>query len=224
MMLQYSDSMPRTLRHPAGDLWCIVLAAGGSSRLGSSKQLVRRNNRPLMLRALELATSVAPTRTAVVLGADALRLRGLLRRHDPSARVVSNSGWREGIAASLRAGIRALPADAAAALILLTDQALLTQADLERLLAAWRARPAQPAAACYAGGVGVPAILPRAFWRSVRSLRGDAGARKVLRAAEAVTLVDMPNAAFDVDTPADVDALTRAAAIRRRDAGGARHN
>lgn len=223
-MLQYSGSMPRTLRYPAGTLWCIVLAAGGSSRLGSSKQLVRRNNRPLMVHALKLAAGAAPKRIAVVLGADAARLRALLQRRDSSALAVLNSRWREGIAASLRAGIRALPADAAAALILLTDQALLTRTDVQRLLTAWRARPAHPAAARYAGRIGVPAVLPRSLWRSVCSLRGDAGARNVLRAAETVTLVDMPNAAFDVDTPADVNALTRIAATRRRDADAARRN
>jgi CTP:molybdopterin cytidylyltransferase MocA len=53
----------------------------------------------------------------------------------------------------------------------------------------------------------VPAILPRAAWRAIRALRGDEGARALLRHAAAVTLVAMPEAELDIDTAADASRL-----------------
>jgi CTP:molybdopterin cytidylyltransferase MocA len=55
----------------------------------------------------------------------------------------------------------------------------------------------------------VPAVFPRALWTALHAIRGDAGARAVLRASQALTLVAMPEASFDVDTPADLARLAR---------------
>jgi CTP:molybdopterin cytidylyltransferase MocA len=186
----------------------VLLAAGGSSRLGRPKQLVRRNRRPLLLNAVLVAReALGPNaRIVVVLGADALRLRAVLRREAPHVRVALNARWSLGLASSLRAGIAALPASAAAAIVLLVDQPDVDAAALRRLIAAWHRHPAAPAASRYAGKVGVPAILPRRTWPAARALEGDVGARALLRGHRFATLVDIPEAAFDVDT---VDDLAR---------------
>jgi CTP:molybdopterin cytidylyltransferase MocA len=187
----------------------VLLAAGGSSRLGRPKQLVRRRLRPLLLHALAAArgSRFADEDVVVVLGAEAPRLRALLRRHAPRVRVAANALWATGLASSLRAGLAAAPRGAAAALVLLVDQPNVDAAALRRLVGAWRRRPSVPAAAYYSDRAGVPAILPRRAWREVRALAGDAGARALLRAADAITLVAMPEAALDVDTPADLARL-----------------
>jgi CTP:molybdopterin cytidylyltransferase MocA len=49
--------------------------------------------------------------------------------------------------------------------------------------------------------------LPRRRWRDLRALRGDQGARALLRSDAALTLVDMPEGAVDIDTPADLGKL-----------------
>jgi CTP:molybdopterin cytidylyltransferase MocA len=103
--------------------------------------------------------------------------------------------------------LRAAPRDADAALVMLVDQPNVDAAALRRLLAAWRRRPALPAAALYAGRAGVPAIFPRRAWPALLALDGDAGARAVLRAAADVSLVAMPEAELDVDTPRDLERL-----------------
>ncbi len=144
----------------------------------------------------------------VVLGSSAPRLRALLRRHAPDVRIALNPRWHTGLASSLQAGLRAAPRDARAVLLSLVDQPDVGAAALRRLLAAWRRRPALPAAALYAGRPGVPAVFPRAHWPALRAVRGDAGARAVLRASPALTLVAMPEASFDVDTPEDLARLS----------------
>jgi molybdenum cofactor cytidylyltransferase len=198
---------------------CVLLAAGGSTRLGRPKQLVRRGNRPLLLNALAAARGALGRdgATVIVLGAGALRLRNVLRRAQPrklnplngaaSTRVVYNASWRAGLAGSLRMGLDALPASARAALVTVVDQPNVDVGSLSRLIAAWRKRPGAPAAARYAGRAGVPAILPRRLWHAAGSLEGDVGARALLRRARDLTLVEMPEAELDVDTAEDLARL-----------------
>ncbi len=85
----------------------------------------------------------------VVVGAETLRLRLVLRRTRCGARVVTNPRWHEGMATSLRAGLAAVPRSARAALVLLVDQPHVGAEAVGRLLDAWRLRPSLPAAARY---------------------------------------------------------------------------
>jgi molybdenum cofactor cytidylyltransferase len=188
----------------------IVLAAGGSQRLGRPKQLARFRTRPLLVHAVEAAAAAGGTAPIVVLGADAVRLRHVLRHSRRACIVVENPDWRLGLASSLRVGLDAVPRRADAVLVVLADQPLVDGAALRRLVEAWRRRPALPAAAAYAGGIGVPAVLPRRTWRSLRKLEGDVGARRVLAAAQRITTVAMPEAELDVDLPEDLARLSRA--------------
>ncbi|HEY8537668.1 MAG TPA: nucleotidyltransferase family protein, partial [Steroidobacteraceae bacterium] len=117
--------------------------------------------------------------------------------------------WEEGLASSLKCGLGTVPPSADGAMIVLGDQVRVTRDDLSRLLAAWRGQEHMIAAAAYERTIGVPAIFPRAYFPELAELRGDEGARKVLRRnVDHVVRVPMPNAAFDLDTPEDLRALT----------------
>jgi CTP:molybdopterin cytidylyltransferase MocA len=188
-------------------LAAIVLAAGGSTRLGEPKQLLRSAHEPLILRATRLAQRAIRGPVIVVLGAGRQRLQSLLRNRRVGINIVYNRHWSDGLAGSLKLGIARVPPQSAGALILLVDQARLLPTDLHRLVGRWQRRPGRPAAAFYRGRAGAPAVLPRRFFAAVETLQGDTGARHWLRQLGAVTPVDMPNAAFDVDTPADAAAL-----------------
>jgi CTP:molybdopterin cytidylyltransferase MocA len=185
-----------------------LLAAGGSRRLGTPKQLVRYRGRPLLLHAAAAARDAVPGAPLIVVsGAENIRVRLVLRRARCRARVVTNPRWPEGMATSLRAGLAAADRATKAILVLLVDQPLVDAGSLRRLVAAWRRRPGTPAVARYDGRSGVPAVLPRRHWRALTSLRGDEGARALLRGSTAATQVAMPEAAVDVDTPADLRRL-----------------
>jgi CTP:molybdopterin cytidylyltransferase MocA len=202
--------MRSNLPEKVSGLAAIVLAAGGSSRLGAPKQLLRGGTEPLIVRALMLATRAGAEHTVVVVGAERQRLRSTLRRHGLTPEVAANASWRTGLASSLRTGLERVRATAAGALILLVDQPRVDVSDLTRLVAHWHRRPSAPAAAFYSGHAGAPAILPQRCFRAAMSLEGDVGARGLLRNLGEVTLVPMPQAAFDVDTPDDAERLRTA--------------
>jgi molybdenum cofactor cytidylyltransferase len=187
-------------------LYSMVLAAGGSSRFGSPKQLVRVAGRPLLHTAVTRASEVTGNAVIVVLGSNAAQFAPLLR-HSPGT-VVMNHEWREGLGSSIRAGVARLPPTCNGVMLVLADQAAVTADDLKRLAGSWRKQPLYIAAALYSGTVGAPAIFPRGALRELAGLRGDEGARTLLRRnADRLVRVPMPSAAIDVDTPEDLLAL-----------------
>jgi molybdenum cofactor cytidylyltransferase len=188
-------------------LHVIILAAGSSSRLGQPKQLVKLQGRPVLHTVVSTAVAVIGQSVTVVLGAHAADLTRMLAH--TTASIAINRNWQEGIASSLRCGLAAAPPGCTAALIMLGDQLAVTTDDLKRLIAAWRGEDGVIAAALYQGHVGVPAIFPHWCFAELRELRGDQGARSILqRHAHRIAQVSMPNAAVDLDTPADLAALT----------------
>jgi molybdenum cofactor cytidylyltransferase len=192
----------------AASLHAIVLAAGGSTRFGSAKQLVRIGGRPLLTLVAGRAAEVVGHALIVVLGARAAELAPLLK-HSPGS-VVVNRDWREGLASSIRAGIARLPAACAGAMLVLADQACVTAEDLRRLAGAWRRQPLGVAAASYGATIGVPAIFPQHLFGELSELRGDTGARALLkRHVDSLVKVPMTSAAFDLDTPDDLLQLNR---------------
>jgi CTP:molybdopterin cytidylyltransferase MocA len=187
-------------------LFAIVLAAGASTRFGSPKQLVRIAGRPLLHTAVTRASEVTGSALIVVLGSGAAQL-GALLKHSPGS-IVVNQDWREGLASSIRAGIARLPLTCGGAMLLLADQPAVSADDLRRLAGTWRKQPQYIAAALYSGTIGVPAIFPRTLFRELAQLRGDVGARALLRRnADRVVRVSMPSAAVDLDTPEDLLAI-----------------
>ena len=192
----------------AASLHAIVLAAGEASRFGSAKQLVRIGDRPLLSLVAGRAAEVVGHALVIVLGARAAELSPLLR-HSPGS-VVINRDWREGLASSIRAGIARLPASCAGVMLVLADQACVTAEDLRRLAGAWRRQPLCVAAARYGATVGVPAIFPQHLFSELSELKGDTGARSLLkRHTDRLVKVPMPSAAFDLDTPDDLLELNR---------------
>ena len=191
----------------AAGLHAIVLAAGASTRFGSPKQLVRIGDRPLLSLVAGRAAEVVGHALIVVLGAGAAELTPLLKHSAGS--VVINRDWREGLASSIRAGVGRLPSSCAGVMLVLADQACVTAEDLRRLAGAWRRQPLGVAAAAYGATLGAPAIFPQHLFGELSELKGDSGARLLLRRhADHLVKVPMTSAAFDLDTPDDLLDLT----------------
>ena len=184
----------------------VVLAAGGSRRLGQPKQLLMWQGEPLVRRAVQTSLSLCGAGVTVVTGAFADDVAQAL--HGCPVSVVNNPDWQAGMATSLQAASRSLTAPTIeGVLITLCDQPLLSVENLACLLNVWQTAPDRPIASSYGNVTGVPAIFPRTLFPMLSELSGDAGARLVLANSSDVISVPMPNAAFDIDTKADLEQL-----------------
>jgi xanthine dehydrogenase accessory factor len=188
------------------DVATIVLAAGGSHRLGHPKQLVEVDGEPLVRRIAGRCIAMRGGPVSVVLGAHASHVAAALEPLHVAQ--LANDAWREGIASSIRCGVRwAQTTNADALLIVLGDQPLVTGEHLAALRDAWLAG-APIAASRFDGMLGAPAIFDRSRWPQLAQLEGDRGAGRLLRADDVVA-IDWPDGAVDVDTADDVRLLAR---------------
>jgi molybdenum cofactor cytidylyltransferase len=161
----------------------VVLAAGFSTRLGTPKQDIVFEHETLLERATRLARSVADDVIVVT------------RELNPDA--------AEGIASSIRAGVR-LAAPNARILIMLCDQPRITIGHLRDLVSI----DVPIVATGYAGIAGVPAVFAPEFASELLALRGDRGARVVIEAHRGVArVVTFEDAAVDIDTTDDLRGL-----------------
>lgn len=183
----------------------IVLAAGGSSRLGRPKQLLLHRGRPLVRLAAEEAIASTCDRVIVVLGAAEAAIRPALAGLDVT--IVTNPLWAEGMGSSIRSGVAlAASQGCSAALLMLCDQPALDAAHLDALLDAHR-HSGGVVASRYDDVLGVPAVFDQSTFADLLALQGAEGAKKVLRRAREVTAIDWPQGAEDIDTPEDAARL-----------------
>ena len=157
--------------------WAVVLAAGASTRFGSPKQRV------LLEPVLERVRRSAVDGVLVVLGAHEL---------DVSAPTVHCPEWERGPGVSLRCGLRALPAEAEAAAVVLGDGPNLNPEAIDRVIATWREDSAEVVAATYGGVRLHPVLIARSAWSRIP----DEGAR---------TLDAVLVSCDDLGPPGDVD-------------------
>ncbi|KZY47747.1 hypothetical protein A3731_00895 [Roseovarius sp. HI0049] len=186
-------------------LFILIPAAGRSSRMrGRDKLLEPVGGQPLLRRQARMAldlrcpvlvtlTEERPARRALLDGLDGVSLT-----------VVEDAG--EGISASIRAGAEwALAQGAHGLMILLADLPDLTLDDLKKMVQAHEKAPETVIRATDATGKpGHPVILPARLFGTLQGLRGDDGAKPVLR-SEAITRIALPgrHATTDLDTPED---------------------
>jgi CTP:molybdopterin cytidylyltransferase MocA len=180
----------------------LLLAAGGSSRLGTPKQLLSIEGEPLIRRAARAMLATRPGELYVVVGSRADEVFAAIA--DLPVLRIDCANWNEGLAASLRAGVSALPDRFDATLVALCDQPALTAEHLAMLVTRFAGSSGTAVASTYAGVVGVPAVLPRAWFAELLALRGDTGARDLLRnSALQVETIEAPDLAHDIDEPSD---------------------
>lgn len=192
----------------------LILAAGRSSRMGGpNKLLAEFDGTPLVRQLAERASASAADGVTVVTGHQADRIEeavvGL------RIRTTRNKDFASGLSTSLKAGVAALPPDVDGALVVLGDMPGITRADLNRLIAAFRAQGGRSVVrATHNGKRGNPVILPRALFGAVAALQGDTGARHIVEAGGA-DIVDIElgaTASMDVDTP---EAMATAGGVLR---------
>lgn len=197
----------------------VLLAAGAGRRLApetaaakkDSKLLLPLGGEPVVARVIAaLRDGGAADPLIVVTGHAAAAVEAAARAAAPNCHIAHNADHTEGMASSLRAGLAAVPADCAGALIALADMPGLRGEHVRALIDAFTATQGHKIIAPTSGGRrGNPVLWPRACFTELAAVRGDTGGRGVLaRHAADLRLVALDHTADggrgvldDLDTP-----------------------
>jgi len=181
----------------------IILAAGASSRLGQSKQLININGECLLERQSNLALSISK-HVYCVLGSAADLHRQVIEKK--RIKIVVNEQWQEGMSTSISAGIKVLPDHINAAMILLVDQWQLTTTHIEKITEQWLLTPnniiVAKKSALATKQIGPPVIFPKTYFAQLMELTGEFGAKSVLKKHQkSIKSIEISAAFIDLDTP-----------------------
>jgi molybdenum cofactor cytidylyltransferase len=187
----------------------IVLAAGGSTRLGSPKQLLSWQGIPLVRHVAERALQAGLSPVIVVTGAHAGDIAQALGELDVN--IAHNPDWELGQSTSIRAGLQALPSSVGAAVFLLSDQPQVPKKLLDELCHAHAYSLSPIVAPRVYGKRANPVLFDRSAFPELLALEGDTGGRVLFSKQSRFTVewVDWDDASLllDVDTPGDYQRL-----------------
>ena len=187
----------------------IILAAGAATRMGRTKQLLPFGDSTLVRNAVEQAVQAGFDRVAVVVGAHGREVADAIA--GLNIEIVQNEAWETGMGSSLVAGLCHILASGSCpnhVAILLADQPLIRAAHLAAMRQLAVESRAPIVAARYSGTLGVPAFFHRSLFPELEALPPAAGARHLFKlSGQKVTAFDLPEAATDIDTPADLSRM-----------------
>ena len=182
----------------------ILLAAGEAARFGSPKQIASIGKRAMVRHC---AINALGTQAPVLVVTGAHRAEVVTALRGLHVALVHNAAWASGMGASLACGVRAAHAQIASlrgVLIALADQPSISTENLGTLLQRHAQTPERIVVSRFGDRVGPPCVFPAARFGELESLGGAAGARSVIeRYVEECDAVDLPAAAFDIDTRED---------------------
>jgi len=223
-------------------IWAVILAAGESRRMGTQKLLLPFGETTIVGAVVGTAAAARVGGTMVVLGADrdAIRaeLTSLAGRHVPGPRVPStrdqsanrpgvpslpderaskiafavNDHYQMGMLTSIQAGLRALPAGATAAVVMLGDQPFLRAPVVDTVIAAFETGGRGIVLPTFQGRRGHPVLIDLKYRDEILAIEPLEGLRALMRAhPDDILEVEAadPNILRDLDTPEDYTGLPK---------------
>jgi molybdenum cofactor cytidylyltransferase len=172
----------------------IILAAGSSSRMGESKQLLPWKGKTLLTHSITTALESRAGKVYVVLAKDQKLVADL------PVSVVINSVWERGIGSSIKAGLNEAKEDEAV-LIMVGDMPFVTSQHLNNLIEHYAKTKSAVVASKYLETIGVPALFDKKVFDELLKIADDEGAKKVImKNRPAVIFLESGD---DIDTPED---------------------
>jgi molybdenum cofactor cytidylyltransferase len=188
----------------------IILAAGSSSRLGQSKQLIEVDGVPLLHKSTKAALDANYSHVVVMLGANAEEHKKTIA-HLP-VEILIHAEWEKGMGSSLKAGlqhvIKTRPATHAV-VIMVCDQPMLTSDHLESLRNSYKHTSNKIVASRYKNIIGVPALFDRTLFSRLLEIKDPQGARVIIESdTSSIGIIDWAEGSLDIDTPEDLKLLS----------------
>ncbi len=188
----------------------IILAAGNSSRMQQTKQLLPFKGESLLVHTIEEAQkSLMPV--IVVLGANSKEIMAGINYMEVD--VVDNKNWDSGMASSIKAGIdkaRAIYNKMENCILAVCDQPYISSFLFQKLVDQKKVSGKKIVASSYADTLGTPALFDKKYFDDLLNLPGDHGAKNLLQKyAEDVASVSFEKGDIDVDTKSDYEQLLK---------------
>ena len=189
----------------------IILAAGSSSRMGESKQMLTINGQRLLVRTIQTVLDSGIQDVVVVLGSDESIHRKAIGNLPVDT--TFNDEWENGMGSSIKHGLLHVTSRhpvPEAVIILVCDQPLLGHRHLQALVAKYQQAAKPIIASSYAQQPGVPVLFDHTCYERLLGLEDKEGAKKViLKNLSDVALVPFPGGEIDLDTMEDYQAFLK---------------
>jgi molybdenum cofactor cytidylyltransferase len=193
------------IRH-VGSIGGIILAAGSSSRLGTPKQLLLWQGKPLVRVIAEklLSTEIYPM--IVVVGVEKKTIKEALDGLE--IRVVENPLWKIGISTSIHAGISALPENTQAAVFATSDQPFIPNLLIEKILQNYVKTGASIICPICKGVLRNPVLFDKKHFLELSHMKGDTGGKTLFKHHEVSQIEwEIEDDFRDIDTQSDMAKL-----------------
>ena len=185
----------------------IILAAGSSSRMGQSKQMLDINRKKLLVKTIQAVLDTGISNVAIILGSDEARHRPLLKTLPVDT--VNNLHWKKGIGSSIRSGLQYLMSKhpmLEIVIVSVCDQPLLRSENISTLILKYQQTGKPIIASRYSKTPGVPVLFHKTYFEKLATLPDDHGAKKIiLQNPSDVSEVDFPGGEVDLDTKQDYE-------------------
>lgn len=186
----------------------VILAAGGSERMGVPKQLLLWNNRPFLICVLEATISTDLFPLYVVLGSHSETIKPIIKEYPIS--ILNNPDWKQGLSTSVSLAIKTLPNSVDGVLFLLGDQPFIPAALIQEIIHTFENTEMSIVAPKVDNKRGNPVLFSRSLFDELLSIKGDSGGRSLLaRFPVEWVYWDDPSILVDIDTHDDYDDLKK---------------
>lgn len=187
----------------------VILAAGASTRLGKPKQLLQYNGKSLLQHIVSEALKSNAGPVIVVVGANADSISKEIDK--TKVHVVMNTAWGEGMASSVRIGLKTLQKlspSTDGVIIMVCDQPHVSDTLIKELINTHKKTNKPIVGSNYGEAIGPPALFHRSLFSELMQLRGDTGARKIMQHhIDEVETVLFSRGKIDIDTKEDYEAF-----------------
>ena len=189
-----------------GNIGIVILAAGASRRLGQPKQLIPYLDKFLIQHIIEVAIHSSCKSIIVVLGAYKDKIKPHLTHFD--IHIAFNEKWSQGMSTSIQCGlnhIQKLESNLDGFILMLCDQPFVSTNLINQLVEKYHKKNSLIVASQYNDIVGVPALFDKSLFPEILNLKGDIGAKKLIRLYDKdVVKIPFPKGEIDLDTPDDI--------------------
>ncbi len=185
----------------------ILLAAGSSSRMGKSKQLLLVKGEPLLTKTTRAAVESKADCVVVVLGSNFENHQTIIQ--DFAVDILCNDEWHKGMGNSLKKGLvhlQQLAKQVDAAIVLVCDQPYLKNETINNLITKYQSSKSKIIASYYSGAAGVPVLFDASLFNEIFMLPDEQGAKKIIQQhPDLLSTIDFPKGIVDLDTLEDYE-------------------